>query len=80
MRSDDLVPILAADTGPALSVVQGTVDSWDTTTGANDISLASGIYSNLKLLCTPASVAAGQQVLILKSPAGWFILGRIRQP
>jgi len=80
MRSDDLVPILAGQQGRGLTLLEGTVNTWNTTTGANSITVAGGVFTDLRVIGTAAGVAAGNQVVILALGNAWYVLGKLIRP
>lgn len=82
MRSDDLVPVLAGDGGGRpLGLTQGTVNSWNTTTGANSVTINGTIFSNLKVIGPTSGIATNDEVMVLKWGSGsWYVLGKLTNP
>lgn len=81
MISDDLAPLFG-NTGPAVRFRQGTVLSWDSSTGENTIQLGGGTLTNVPILNTGEAIAlkAGHIVGLLGQGASWFIIGRVTPP
>lgn len=80
---DDLAPLLAALTSPksGLGLRQGTVVAWNTTTGANTITVASVTLTNVPVLAASvAGIVVGDAVVVLTWQSAWFILGKILTP
>lgn len=69
----------AQGAGVAL-LTTGTVTAWNATTYANTITAATGIaYVNLPVL-SPVGISVGIIVLLISSPGGPIILGRLYVP
>ena len=82
MRSDDLVPLLAAGPGPAVGYRQGVIVTWDPDTAENTVSVGGSLLTNLNVLNTSeaAILTAGDVVGILTLPGTWAIIGRLTIP
>lgn len=80
MRSDDIVPIVAANPPAAVTIAQGEVNSWNTTTGANSVSIHGSAYTNLKVVGPVTGYAIGNPVLVIKMNRTWYVLGKITVP
>jgi len=76
--TDDLSTLFAP--GPeAVRFRQGTITAWNPNTGANTVSVAGGILTDVPILNTGEAIAlkAGHVVGLLAFGSTWFILGRI---
>lgn len=82
VRADDLAPLLAPQSGPAVGFRQGVIVSYDPTTGANTVAVGGSILTNLALLNTSEALllVPGAVVGILTTGATWCILGRLTIP
>lgn len=80
MRGDDLAPILAAGPPSGASILIGTVNSWNTTTGANSISAGGSVFTNLLVIGPITGIAALDEVAILAVPGTFYVLGKLTRP
>jgi hypothetical protein len=81
MITDDLTPLF--DGGqPGVRFRQGTVLTWDASTGANTIDVAGATLTDVSILNTGEAIAlkAGHIVGLLGQGSAWFIIGRITPP
>lgn len=81
MVNQDFVALLGKpDVGVGFR--QGTIVTWNTSTGENTISVAGGTLTNVPILNTGEAIAlqAGHTVGLLTFNGSWFILGRITVP
>lgn len=79
MRSDDLAPILAAQPGPGLTMKQGQVLAWNTTTGANTIDISGTAFTNVPVIgqANIATMAVNDQVICLVAGRAVYVLGKL---
>lgn len=77
-RSDDLVPLLL-QARKSLAMHQGTVLSWDSSTGTNTVEVGGTVLEDLPVLASTGTVllAAGDVVGLLRYKSTYFVLGRI---
>lgn len=70
---------LFTEPDPSVGFRQGTVVTWNASTGANTISVAGGFLDDVPILNTGEAIAlkAGHNVGLLTFNGTWFILGRI---
>lgn len=80
MRSDDLVPVIVASAPSGVDVKVGDVSSWNTTTGANTVTINGTIFTNLPVVGALTGVTAGDNVLVLGADRRWFVLGKVTRP
>ena len=80
MRADDLVPILAEKPDRGLTLQQGQVDFWDTSTGANTIIISGIIYNDLPVIGPITGIAAGNSVMVLGTTGKKYVLGKLTRP
>lgn len=80
MRSDDLVPVLAQAPSRGLGLLQGQVDFWDTSTGANTIIVNGTIFNDLKVIGPTTGIVAGNSVMIISSSGTMYVLGKLTRP
>lgn len=82
MRSDDLVPLLAPNPGPAVGFRQGVIVTWDQATAENTVRVGNTLLTNLPILNTSeaALLEPGAVVGILTAGRTWGILGRFTIP
>lgn len=81
MITDNLAPLF--DQGqPGVRFRQGTILTWDPSTGENTVDLAGGTLTNVPILNTGEAIAlkAGHIVALLGQGAAWFIIGRVTPP
>ena len=83
MRSDDLVPILAAqNNGSAVGFRQAVVVTWNPDTAENTILVGDSLIENLPVLNTSEAslLVPGDVVGVLTAGASWAIMGRLIIP
>lgn len=83
MRSDDLVPLLAArNNGAGVGFRQGVVIAWDQDTAENSILVGDAVIDNLPVLNTSEAslLVPGDIVGVLTAGASWAIMGRLIIP
>jgi hypothetical protein len=81
MITDNLAPLF--DSGqPGVRFRQGTILTWNSSTGENTIDLAGGTLTNVPILNTGEAIAlkAGHVVGLLGQGSAWFIVGRVTPP
>lgn len=86
-RSDDLTSTLVREISSAagsgeIKFHQGLVLSWNSTTGANVVSIAGTDVPNVPVLSSAGLVAlaAGDPVMVLRYKSKYFIVGRVFAP
>jgi hypothetical protein len=81
MRDRDIIDLFPKPE-PGVRFRQGTVLSWNSSTGENSIDVGGGTLANLPILNTGEAIAlkAGHTVGLLTFNGSWFILGRITVP
>lgn len=82
MIGDDLTPLLVPRPVPGSGFRQGTVVAFNPLTGANTISVAGGVLTDLPLLNIGDSVniGPGDVVVLMRLRSSWAILGRVVVP
>jgi hypothetical protein len=83
VRSDDLVPLLAArNNGAGVGFRQGTVVAWDQDTAENVILVGDSLIENLPVLNTSEAslLIPGDVVMLLTAGASWAVMGRVIIP
>lgn len=82
MRADNLESLFTTAGESPTSFHQGTVLTWNQQTGANTVSVAGSILTNVPVLNTGEAIAlkAGHVVGLTKWRTQWFIIGRITVP
>jgi hypothetical protein len=80
--TDDLSGLFRPGAAGGLDVLQGLVVDWTAGTGANLIDLGGGVaIENVPLLISGSTVLqAGDLVLVLATPLGAFVLGKVTEP
>lgn len=80
-RADDLVPLLLKQR-ENLGMRQGTVRSWDSSTGTNTVEVGGTVLEDLPVLASTGTVllAEGDVVGLLRYKSTYFVLGRIGVP
>lgn len=81
MISDNLASLF--DTGqPGVRFRQGTILTWNASTGQNTVDLAGGTLTDVPILNTSEAIAlkAGHVVGLLGQGSTWFIVGRVTPP
>ena len=81
MITDDLSTLFGTG-APGVRFRQGTVLTWNASTGENTIDLAGGTLTNVPVLNTSEATAlkAGHVVGLLGQGSAWFIIGRVTPP
>lgn len=83
MRSDNLVPLLAAENaGAGVGFRQGTVVAYDQDTAANIVQVGNSLIENMPILNTSEAslLVPGDVVGILTAGGTWAIMGRLVIP
>lgn len=84
MVQDALVETLSRPpiTGPVTKVAVGNIISWTVATRRNQVSILGGTFTDLPAMDTSAlaTLAAGNNVLVLMIGNQWIIQGRILDP
>lgn len=80
MRGDDLAPILAAGPPRGALILIGTVNSWNTTTGANSISTGGSVFTNVLVIGPLTGIAALDEVAILADAGTFYVIGKLTRP
>lgn len=82
MRSSDLAPLLARVGRAELGFHQGTIVTWDPQTGANTISMAGSILTDVPCLGSTElfTMQPGRIVGLLRVRSQYFVLGTIGIP
>jgi hypothetical protein len=81
MKADDLADLLAAQPAPGVTFRQGVVQTWNTGTGANTITVAGVTLTNVPVLSAAvAGLAAGDVIALITWQSSWLILGKITAP
>ncbi len=82
MRSDDLVPILVPELPRTCTLSQGVIGSWNSTTGANSLSVGNAGYDDMPIIggANLSDISPGDQVIVISYGNQRFILGRLIQP
>lgn len=79
-RPDDLVPFLAERPRAGLQLRQGVATAWNTTTGANTVTVGSNAYTNLPVIGALTGITAGNQVMVLSTGKSIYVLGKLTKP
>lgn len=83
MNNDDVVPLYddAPDAPPAMSLRQGIVQSWNSSTGENSVQVAGGTLVNIPFLTSEAAnLVAGDVVEVLAAGDQWLVMGKVTTP
>lgn len=82
MRADDLTNLFTFGGAADVGFHQGTVTAWNASTGANTISVAGAILTDVPILNTGEAIALkpGHVVGLLRFKSTYFVLGRITIP
>lgn len=82
MRSDDLVPILAADPARTATLSQGVIGLWDSVTGENTLAIGNTGYDNMPIIggANLSDISSGDQVIVISYGNDRYILGRLIKP
>lgn len=79
MRADDLSPLLTAAGRPQIGMRQGVLNAWNASTGANTVTVAGQVFTDLPILASSTlAMAPGDQIALLRFGSTYFILGTIR--
>ncbi|PSK90578.1 hypothetical protein CLV30_1383 [Haloactinopolyspora alba] len=81
-RADDLSTVLRSSGSVSMEYRQGTVQTWDVTTGSNTVSIGGVVHDDLPVLGRIAamSIVAGDIVGIGKWRDQYFVLGLVADP
>lgn len=81
MIADDLSSLFGGSQNPGVGFRQGTVLTWNSTTGANTVKVAGATLQNVALMgVTATAIHAGDHVGLLTADTSWFIVGKITDP
>lgn len=71
-----LAPLFLAGTQETLLVRGGVMDTWNSSTFENSVTVGTGVYTNLPVV-NPGSLTTGP-VLVIKSGPSYVVLGNLR--
>lgn len=80
MRGADLTPVLTTSPPADVDVKVGEVGAWNTTTGANTITINGAIFTNLRVVGPVTGIVAGDWVVVISANGRWYVLGKLTRP
>lgn len=80
MRGADLTPVLTTSPPSGVDVKVGEVSAWNTTTGANTVTVNGVNFTNLRVVGAITGVVAGDWVVVISSNGRWYVLGKLTRP